>query len=493
MARAHINDIIDTLSLTYHIENTPLGVMVFDRQGHVVYWSDRASEIFGWQEEEILHKNLNDLAIIYEEEQNKVNALLEQLQYGSTHRNQSTNRNRTKDGQLIWCEWYNSALKDEEGNVTSILSMVQDVTERKDAEEALAHSEHQLSLIYNSAIDPMWLIKINEGRFYFDDINTAFTAVTGLTRDQVIGKPIEDVLPESSHPLVREKYNEALRTGKVIDYVEVAMHPAGQKVGEIRVIPVKNTEGNIENLLGIANDITEKRLLQKQLDAERDEFSRKITAAAIKGQEIERSKVSLELHDNVNQVLTTVKLYAELCASGAVDPQEVLPKCAALLNDTINEIRDLSRRLSAPSLGDIGLKETIIELADSIQATQKLSISLDTSKLTCNHVENELHLAVYRIAQEHLTNILKHAEAGKVKMGLETGQDYLKLWVKDDGKGFDPHSKSSGIGLTNMTSRAQIHGGQVELDSAPGMGCTLNVVFPIEIQNGRCFQRSTKS
>jgi PAS domain-containing protein len=93
------------------------------------------------------------------------------------------NRNYTKSGEVIYCEWYNSSLRAEEGEVISILCLVQNVTERKKAEQGLAKSQQQLSLIYNSAIDPMWLIQRNKkGKFCFEDINTAFTQVTGLTR-----------------------------------------------------------------------------------------------------------------------------------------------------------------------------------------------------------------------------------------------------------------------------------------------------------------------
>ena len=328
MSKAHLYEIIDELSLTHHLENTPLGIIVWDDRNEIIHWSDRASEIFGWTPEETLHQQIASLNMIHEEDAATVARILEEIKSGRVLRNQSANRNITKSGKVIYCEWYNSALVDDEGHITSILSMVQDVTDKKKAAVALEKSQQQLSLIYNSAIDPMWLIGVEEeNQFRFEDINTAFTLVTGLSRENVVGKLVEEVLPVSSHAIVRTKYREAIETGKVIDYIEVAVHPAGQKVGEIRVIPVKDNQGKVRKLLGIANDITEKRTLQKQLDVERDEFNRRVTAAAIKGQEIERSKVSRELHDNVNQVLTTVRLYTELRASGAANVPELLARC----------------------------------------------------------------------------------------------------------------------------------------------------------------------
>ena len=119
------------------------------------------------------------------------------------------------------------------------------------------------------AIDPMWLINIEQGeQFRFEKINASFTDVTGLRSEQVAGQLIEEVMPKSSHALVREKYLEAIQTGKIVDYVEIAVHPAGEKVGEIRVIPIKNEQGTVIKLMGIAHDVTEKMVLQKRLDRE---------------------------------------------------------------------------------------------------------------------------------------------------------------------------------------------------------------------------------
>src|SRR5688500_16993915 len=338
MSQLPLHEIVDPSSLSKHLENTPLALIIFDNNDHIIYWSKKATEIFEWEESEVLNRPISELNIIHEDDVHAVSEIVLAIKSGKISSKQHVNRNYTKSGKVIYCEWYNSASTDALGKVCSVLSMVQDITERQKAKEALEISEQRLSLIYNSAIDPMWLIDIaGKNKFIFEGINKSFTTVTGLKKEQVLGFPIEQVMPQASHELVRAKYNQAIETGEVIDYVEVAMHPAGQKVGEIRVIPVKDSSGKVIKLVGIANDITEKRSLQRQLDAERDDFNNKITAAAVKGQEKERSNVSRELHDNVNQVLTTIKLYIELCISNSIDSKEILPKCANLLNETINE------------------------------------------------------------------------------------------------------------------------------------------------------------
>jgi two-component system, NarL family, sensor kinase len=486
MGEKSLYEILDERSLAYHIENTQMGIIVYGKDQQVIYWSKRAAEIFEWQAEETLCQSLATLNIVHEEDVHKVAAVIGEIMSGNKDFMQITNRNYTRSGKMIYCNWYNSALKDASGQIQSLISFVLDVTDHETAVQQLKESENQLSLIYNSAIDPMWLIDI-EGpdQFRFATINDAFTPVTGLSREQVVGFLIEEVMPVSSHQLVRAKYNEAISSGKVIDYVEIAEHPAGEKVGEIRVIPVKDKQGAVTKLVGIANDVTEKAALQKKLDQERETLSKKITAAAIKGQEIERHNISRELHDNVNQVLTTVKLYTELCSAGSVDTAVILPKCTLLLNETINEIRRLSKQLSGPSMDHASLGDVLKDLVQSVQETQAIDIELSTAS-SCQAVDPELRLAIYRIAQEHLTNILKHAGARHVNIQLKTKKGQLYLTISDDGAGFDTRQKTNGIGITNMTSRAQLLNGSLKIKSAVGKGCTLQAVFPVECSTGIC-------
>jgi PAS domain S-box-containing protein len=487
MSAPHLNEIIDNLSLTYHLENSSLGIILCDSHLNIIYSSEKAQEIFGWEPGAYLHNPISIESMVYAEDADKVIQVIEEISSGKVLHNQGINRNYTASGEVIYCQWYNSALVDDARQVVNILSLVQDVTLQMQNSLALQASEHQLSQMFNGAIDPMWLIKVEENAgFTFERINSAFSKVTGWKQDQVVGQPIEAVMPGASHELVRSKYNEAIQLSKIIDYVEEAAHPAGIKYGEIRVIPLVDENGNVRRLLGIANDITEKVLLQKKLEAERDLYNRKITYAAIKGQELERAKVSSELHDNVNQVLTTVKLYIELCKDDRVDSNEILSKCSLLLNRTIDDIRSLSKQLSAPSLGKINFRETLNDLATSISTASQMNVNLSINMENCSEMDNELHLTIYRIVQEQLTNIIKYAKASIVDVTLEHVNGIIQLMIKDNGVGFDTSQKTNGIGLTNMRSRAAILGGNVAIESQLHKGAKVTVQFPVRIIGDRC-------
>ncbi|WP_121353912.1 ATP-binding protein [Flavisolibacter nicotianae] len=227
--------------------------------------------------------------------------------------------------------------------------------------------------------------------------------------------------------------------------------------------------------------------LNKEISAQkaaREEEARQrhqlITEAVIRAQEAERSLIGLELHDNINQVLTTVKLHNEMVLEGLGEPRQVLPRTVKYLQDCINEIRSLSRRLSAPTLGRISLEESIKDLIDSINATSKVTITHQIAGLENQVLKQELHLGVYRILQEQLNNILKHAEASEVFVLIEQKADRLELSVTDNGKGFAVQGRKAGIGLLNMQTRAESLNGTFQLESQPGRGCKVAVVLPCQ-------------
>ena len=221
------------------------------------------------------------------------------------------------------------------------------------------------------------------------------------------------------------------------------------------------------------------RRQQKELDAETARRQKLVMEAVIQAQEAERTVIGLELHDNVNQILTTVKLHNEMVLDGIGDPQVILRRAAQYLQQSINEIRGLSKRLSAPTLGKISLTDSVAELAESINLTGRLRVRFESPGPLPAPVRQDAHLALYRIIQEALNNTVKHAGAREAIIRIEcTGNEGLFLLYADDGAGFDPHSAHTGIGMTNMVTRAESLGGSCALHSRPGAGCRIEVHLP---------------
>ncbi len=205
-----------------------------------------------------------------------------------------------------------------------------------------------------------------------------------------------------------------------------------------------------------------------------------ITEAVIRAQENERSLIGLELHDNINQVLTTVKLHNEMIRDGMGDQNEILNRSSQYLQNCINEIRGISKRLSGPTLGKIRLEESVSELVDSINVAGKINIDLEISGLEDHSLKQDVHLCIYRILQEQLNNIIKHADATAVLIKLECKSDKIYLLVCDNGNGFDLNNSRKGMGLMNMQTRAENLNGSFTIHAYPGKGCKVEVVLPLE-------------
>jgi PAS domain S-box-containing protein len=244
---------------------------------------------------------------------------------------------------------------------------------------------------------------------------------------------------------------------------------------ELSYRPVVNADGSVDYVCVKATDITEK----KRLEEEKKELQNKILKATIAAQEKERSLIGRELHDNVNQVLTTVKLYTELCYHEEKPNKELLYKSLNQVNYCIEEIRNLSRRLAVPKTEDENFSKLIRELIDSINATRKTNIELITHGVKNLELNQELKTTVYRIVQEQLTNVLKYAHATEVKVTIAATKSVLAVEVQDNGMGFNLEEKKNSNGLTNMRSRTQLLGGTMHFETAPGRGCTLTAEFPL--------------
>ena len=232
---------------------------------------------------------------------------------------------------------------------------------------------------------------------------------------------------------------------------------------------------NLAISLALNEEIERQKLAREEEAKQRHKL---ITEAVIHAQESERSLICLELHDNIGQVLTTVKLHNEMLLEGIGDPKVVLPRTLQYLQNCITEIRGLSKRLSAPSLGKISLEDSVKDLIESINSTSKVKITRHISGLETATLRQDLHLGLYRILQEQLNNVLKHSEASEVIIQLEKNDDQLRLCIIDNGKGFAVGKTKAGIGLMNMQTRAENLNGIFKLKSQPGLGCKVEVVVP---------------
>ncbi len=230
-------------------------------------------------------------------------------------------------------------------------------------------------------------------------------------------------------------------------------------------------------VLGAMMDITERKKMQEELVRNQIETQKLITQVTIQTQEKERGVIGRELHDNINQILATAKLCVDMAINEEKFRKELLHRGYESISKAINEIRILSKTLVPPSLGDIGLKEALLEMIENISSPD-LHILMKANDHLIENLSNGKKLIIYRIVQEQINNILKHSRATESQIELTTREKNLQLLIKDNGVGFDPRKKARGIGLNNIISRVEMHNGNMEIVSSPGNGCLLKVEIP---------------
>jgi signal transduction histidine kinase len=280
--------------------------------------------------------------------------------------------------------------------------------------------------------------------------------------------------PLEEHPSVY-----TLKTGLPQRNVIMGVHKPD---GDISWISINSQAGfcpdsdQLEFVTCSFKDITlEKKLLLETLARKRE-----IVKAIIGAQEKERKEISYELHDNVSQLLATCRLYVE--AAGRTDDNaDLLYECKELLTSAIDEIRNLSHNLTPAAFEEKGLFTAVMEMVEKINGVSKAPITLIAP--SCNNLETllqpDMKTAIFRIIQEQLNNTLKHARATQIYIKFERGDKQLFLEIGDDGVGFDMAKIKRGLGINNIQSRVSLFGGEMDLESVPGKGCTLKVTLPL--------------
>jgi signal transduction histidine kinase len=203
---------------------------------------------------------------------------------------------------------------------------------------------------------------------------------------------------------------------------------------------------------------------------------KKITRAILEAQEKERNYIGRELHDNVNQILSSSKMYLDILASENEEVRELATRSVRLIESAIQEIRALTRAQVAP-MKNIDLQDSITLLLDVVKESTPMRTTFNYN-VDNAIINDELKLNIFRIVQEQINNIIKHAQATNINISLESDDQAVNIVVADDGKGFDTSKKKSGIGIKNMMNRVESFNGEMKVESAPGKGTSFFVRLP---------------
>jgi PAS domain S-box-containing protein len=366
-----------------------------------------------------------------------------------------------------------------------LTAILRDVTERERDKSRLAASENRLRGILDSALDAIITVDEHQKVVMFND---AAQAMFGCPRAEAIGAPLAWFIPERfrrDHAAHVERFGSTGVAARRMGGARVVTglrrngeeFPIDAAISQLR-------EGGTCYYTVILRDVSERVRTLENLARSRDEV-RELATAANAAREEEKSRIARELHDEIAQSMSALKMDLGLMRSSPACAEPALAKRLDRMDDqivqTIASMRRIAANLRPLSLDDLGLAPALEALAQGFERRSGVRVAVALS-------EPELQVgpahatAVYRIVQEALTNIGKHAKATSVDVLVARTGDRVTVTVSDDGVGFAPDAerKAQSYGLLGIRERAYLLNGEARVDSAPGRGTTVTVVLPLE-------------
>ena len=360
-----------------------------------------------------------------------------------------------------------------EFNKNLLQKAIQYSLERKRHEEKLKESEEKYRQIFKNSPLPAWIYDPHTLQFL--EVNEAAIYKYGYSYEDFLKLTLKDIRPAEDVPELMKTLGDKSGQGKLWRHKK--------KNGEIILVEVTFYQVTFRGQMAMQaqiNDVTEKIHLQTELERQQKLEQQQITRAVLRAEEKERRWLGRELHDNINQVLATVKLYLDVCREGHEKKEELIEKSSKHVQTAIDEIRKLSKKLISPDQKTGSLSELLKELVEEVFFASSIQFHLEMQQLREEKLEEELKTAIYRITQEQLKNILNYSAAKNVNIYLYTEDHKLTLMIRDDGKGFNFSAVRTGVGITNIMSRAEVFNGKVNIDTAPGKGCKLTIEFDLK-------------
>ncbi|MES1220302.1 MAG: PAS domain S-box protein [Bacteroidota bacterium] len=350
------------------------------------------------------------------------------------------------------------------------------IASKYEVEKRLREANDRLLLLSRTTSDAIWEWDMQTGHIFRNDV---LMDMIGYQTESVKGLSwwLRRIHPEDRNR-VTDTIKDATESGRLSweekyrfkceDNTYKHIQDRGYVVYE-NGLPVK--------MIGSLQDVTGLKELEQRLMEEKLERQKEISETVIQVQEKERSRIGHELHDNVNQILSTVKLFVEMLSSTTKEETKIKEKSIEYVMMAINEIRKLSKELVEPQLKGVGLVKSIWMMIEDIHLSNAVKI-----KFTHDH-ENDLltqgkKVTLFRIVQEQMKNILNHSKATNVDIYLHCKDNDTHLIIKDNGVGFNPSQTHRGIGLSNIYERTRFYNGVVDIKTSPGNGCTLTVKIP---------------
>ena len=470
----------------YH--HTPAMLHSIDKNGHLVSVSDYWSEALGYERQEVIGRKLTDFLSPGSRKYAEETIIPAFFRKGFIK--DVPYQFIKKNGDIIDAQLSAITDRDEHQRMLRSLAVSIDVTERNKAERALKEAKEALSsyskdlesqvrkrtreisgiLQYTPAVI---YIKDAEGKYTM--VNSRFEELFGIHSADVRGKSDQDFLvPDVAEQFFKNddwvlKHKQSIQVEETIVVDGAAFTYLSTK------FPIYDGKGRVTGVCGIATDITALKRAQERLQ--------RLSASIMDGQEKERAYLARELHDELGQVLTALRMESVWIRNRVdkVDPEasaRALTMCE-LIDKTIEEVRGLAIRLRPGVLDHLGLVEAIEWYTADFEKRYEITCVFEHDDGP--EIRGGIATAAYRITQEALTNVARHASATRAKVSMSFSEGGMTLKIMDNGKGFEAEAlgDAEGLGMANMRERANLAGGELDIQSRPGSGTRICFRVPL--------------
>lgn len=380
---------------------------------------------------------------------------------------------RKADGTYAFVKDRAFILRHENGKPQRMIGSMDDITVQKKAQEALKDSETNYRSLFEHAPVPKCIYDENSLRIL--EVNGALLTEFGYSREELL----ETLVPDLSPDPILGRFVTYLRRKQAGRAIPMGIWKHRNSRGERFIVEVYANKIQYKGkacVLVDLHNITHQVKLETKLLKLQGLHQQRISRAMIQGEEKQREAIGRELHDNINQMIASSKLLLE----SALENEDTATELIRLSRDTIqqamNDIRKLSRRLMPSALKYAGLQDSVKDLLNPYRAAKAFDIHF---RMEGNEADLSapLTLTLFRIIQEQMNNIQKYANARNVWIQISI-EAQVELLIRDDGAGFNTCAKRTGVGITNMQNRTHLHNGRFTLTSGPGIGCELLVQIP---------------
>jgi PAS domain S-box-containing protein len=384
----------------------------------------------------------------------------------------------TKAGEERMISWRCTALRVAGSAQPYILGIGTDVTGQRRAEEKARAQSRLLERFFESTLTCAVLL---DRDFNFIRVNRAYASACQREASEFPGRNHFDLYPSDARPVFEEVVRSKRPYVAESHPFKFPDHPEwGVTYWDWTLVPVLDDRGEVELLLFCLHDVTERRRAEQGLQEAMSQL-RGLSQQLVDIQEQERRRIARELHDEIGQGLTALRLALEnMLVEHRLSDDSRLKEALATTGDLVQGVRRIAFDLRPPMLDDLGLLSALLWLFDRRRAQTGVDVQFKHSGLNAR-LPPDVETAVFRICQEALTNVIRHAGVTQARVAVWVTEDSVVLRVEDQGRGFDTAATGKsgrGAGLLGMQERAALLGGTLTIDTALGAGSTITAELP---------------